>query len=70
MTVLRVLGIAALILTGCAESSTVNPGPTGTSNSGYEVAVRVLPSMIPADGQSMATIRVEVRDQYRNAVSV
>jgi len=55
-----------LVLTGC--SGGVNPGPTGTSVSGYEVAIRVIPSAIPADGSSQATVRVEVRDAFGNFV--
>lgn len=55
-----------LALTSCANTSS---GPTGTSVSGYAVAVRVIPDTVPADSASQATVRVEVRDAYNNFVS-
>lgn len=60
------VAVLAGLLTSCANTSS---GPTGTSVSGYDVAVRVIPDTVPADSASQATVRVEVRDAYGNFVS-
>lgn len=64
----QVIAAAALagLLAACGNTS---EGPTGTSVSGYDVAVRVIPDTVPADSASQATVRVEVRDAYGNFVS-
>ncbi len=67
LVLMKNIGLVLLfgLAAGCSSAAD-NPGPTGTSINGYQVAVSVRPTVVPADGASQATVRVEVKDTHGN----
>jgi len=65
LALLALLVIFSLPLTGCSSDPT---GTSGTSASGYTMALRANPGELRADGSSTALVMVEVWDENGNYV--